>query len=160
MPELHTSFTVPLARPRVFAFFSRAENLGRITPPELDFAILSPLPIVMRVGALIDYRIRLFGVPMRWRTRIARWVTDEEFVDEQLAGPYRTWVHTHRFADAPDGGTLIEDHVRYELPLAPLGNLALPLIRLQLGRIFRYRERAVRTLLVGDTPATPTPTLV
>ncbi len=103
----------------------------------------------MAEGAIIDYAIHLWGFQMKWRTRIATWNPPDVFVDEQVRGPYRLWVHTHRFTDAPDGGTTIEDHVDYELPLAPLGDLAHPLVRRQLARIFSYRERRVRELLRG-----------
>jgi ligand-binding SRPBCC domain-containing protein len=155
--ETSTALSVPLER--AFAFFGSAENLQAITPPELRFRILTPLPIAMGPGTEIDYALRLWGVPLRWRTLISRWEPPVLFVDEQVRGPYRSWVHTHRFSEAGSGQTLIEDEVRYALPWQPAGRLAAPLVARQLARIFRYRQRRVWELLV-DAPrsrATPAP---
>jgi ligand-binding SRPBCC domain-containing protein len=141
---LRTVQVVPQPRHEVFEFFSLAENLERITPPELGFSIQTSLPIEMRVGALIDYRLKLHGLPLRWRTEITAWVPGVEFEDTQLRGPYTQWIHRHRFFDEPGGGTRIEDEVRYVLPFGPLGRLAHPIVRMQLRRIFAHRESAVR----------------
>lgn len=142
---LRAAVVVPRPRDEVFAFFAQAENLGTLTPPELGFRILTPLPVVMGAGALIDYTIRLWMVPMVWRTRITAWEPPLRFVDDQIRGPYRLWSHQHTFVEV-DGGTRIEDEVHYLLPFGILGRLVAPLIRLQLARIFRYREATVRSL--------------
>jgi ligand-binding SRPBCC domain-containing protein len=145
--QLHTTLELPLPIDEVFAFFAEAGNLERITPPELRFEILTPLPVEMRRGTLLEYRLRLFGLPFRWRTRIAAWDPPQGFIDVQLSGPYAVWEHTHVFA-ATGTGTLVDDHVRYRLPLSPPGDLAYPLVRRQLARIFSYRQDVVREALL------------
>jgi hypothetical protein len=137
----------------VFPFFADAANLEAITPPWLRFRIVTPGPIEMREGALIEYRLRLRGIPIRWRTRIDEWEPGVRFVDRQLSGPYALWHHTHEFApDGPDH-TLMRDVVRYALPLGPLGELAHRItVKRDLRRIFDYRAETVARAITG-TPA-------
>jgi ligand-binding SRPBCC domain-containing protein len=150
MHTLTTSMSLPLARDQVFAFFAEATNLERITPPELGFEIVTPQPIHLSEGTCIEYRLHLFGIPFTWQTEIQRWNPPEAFVDIQRRGPYKHWVHTHRFREE-QGTTIIEDEIQYALPYAPLGELVSPLVRLQLRRIFRYRQRAIRAYFFEGT---------
>jgi ligand-binding SRPBCC domain-containing protein len=130
-----------------FGFFSDALNLERITPPWLRFRVLEPDSIEMGPGALIEYRLRLHLVPIRWLTRIEVWEPGRRFVDRQLRGPYRIWEHTHEF-EPSGGGTLMRDTVHYELPLGPLGDLAhRAFVRRDLDRIFDFRRDAVAQAL-------------
>ena len=131
---------------RVFPFFAEPRNLERITPPLLGFAVTNQEPIEMRPGAIIQYRLKLHGLPVDWLTRIDEWEPGVHFVDQQLVGPYRLWHHTHTF-EARGDSTLMRDTVRYALPLWPLGELAMPLVRRDLKQIFDFRRDSVGALL-------------
>lgn len=134
---------IPRPLAEVFRFFADAANLERITPPELGFQILTPPPITMRAGAVIDYRLRLHGVPFRWRTVIEELVPGVRFVDTQARGPYKLWRHTHEFREE-NGVTVMRDRVEYELPFGPLGRVAHRLaVRAQLAGIFAHRHAFV-----------------
>jgi ligand-binding SRPBCC domain-containing protein len=138
---------LPGAPAEVFPFFADAGNLERITPPWLRFRIVTPQPIEMRPGALIDYRLRLRGVPIRWRTEITVWEPPDRFVDEQVRGPYRWWSHEHRFVEADDGGTLATDAVDYGLRGGALVNRLL--VQRELERIFAFRAATLARLFAG-----------
>ena len=132
-------------RPRgeVFPFFADAANLERITPEFLHFRVLTPLPIAMRPGAIIDYRLRLFGVAFNWRTVIESFEPEMRFVDVQARGPYRLWRHVHDFIEAP-GGTLVRDRIEYEVPLGLLGEVARrAFVDRTLARIFDDRRERI-----------------
>ncbi|QDU31279.1 Polyketide cyclase / dehydrase and lipid transport [Anatilimnocola aggregata] len=134
---------IPRSRDEVFAFFADAGNLQMITPPWLHFRILTQLPLEMRTGALIEYRLRLYGLPIWWRTRIEEYEPCERFVDRQLRGPYKRWHHTHEFSETP-AGTLMKDTVRYQLPFGPLGTLTHRLtVQRLLKRIFDFRYETI-----------------
>jgi ligand-binding SRPBCC domain-containing protein len=148
--SLHTELWLPLPREEAFAFFGDAHNLEAITPPILRFQVLTPKPIPMAEGTLIDYRLRLRGVPIRWRTLISAWEPPFRFVDEQLRGPYRLWRHEHTFHEV-DGGTQIVDHVDYDHAFG--GLVERWLVRPDLERIFSYREQRLRELLAGELAA-------
>ena len=146
MRRLEAREWIPLPLKEVHAFFSEAQNLEKITPPEVGFTILSPLPIVMRVGALIQYRVKLFGFPMRWSSEITEWNPPHDFTDEQVRGPYAVWSHTHSFREE-NGGTLLSDSVKYAVPFSWLPGVALVerfFVRPELRRIFEYRKVALR----------------
>ena len=131
----------------VFAFFAQAGNLQRITPPWLGFSLATPEPVEMKVGTLIEYRLHLRRIPLRWISRIELWEPGHAFVDVQVKGPYRLWHHRHEFQPA-GGGTLVSDHVTYSLPLGPLGGVAhSAFVERDLARIFAFRHQAVATLL-------------
>lgn len=144
-----------VARPRdeVFAFFSRPENLARITPADMGFALISD-DRVMRTGLRLVYRVRpLLSLPTTWVSRIAHYDPPHAFVDVQLRGPYRRWAHTHTFESASvDGvpGTRVIDEVLYEIPFGPVGDLVHRLVvRPRLAAIFAYRQHAIASLLPG-----------
>lgn len=146
---LTTELWLPRPISDVFHFFSDAGNLDRLTPPWLHFRILAPLPLVMNRGTLIDYTIRWRWVPLRlrWQSAITLWEPPHVFVDEQVRGPYRQWIHRHGFEER-DGGTLVRDRVDYAVP----GWLAEPLLhRVLIGpdldRIFSYRQQRLQELL-------------
>jgi ligand-binding SRPBCC domain-containing protein len=144
---------IPRPLREVFPFFSDAKNLEAITPPFLQFKILTPGPIPMQARTLIDYRIRLLGFPMFWRTKIETFEPPLRFSDTQVRGPYRLWHHTHEFVETPEG-ILMTDLVRYQMPFGPLGTLVHAVwTRRTLERIFDYRFQKVDELLGASKAA-------
>jgi ligand-binding SRPBCC domain-containing protein len=144
--RLERSQLIPRPRQEVFAFFSDAANLARITPSFVGFRILTPGPLVIRAGTVIDYQIRLYGFPIRWRTLIESFEPGVAFTDIQVRGPYRTWRHRHSFADAP-GGTRMDDTIDYELPLGPMGALVRRMfVARSLQRIFDFRAQCIAAI--------------
>lgn len=151
--EFHAELWLPRSREEVFAFFSDAHNLQAITPPWVKFEVLTPAPVAMRAGALIDYRIRIRGVPIRWRTEITEWQPPLRFVDVQLRGPYRLWHHTHTF-ESRDGGTLCVDDVRYR----PRGGWLMDrlFVRRDVRSIFAYRQLRLKERFALEGPEVQT----
>lgn len=140
--HLHSETVVPASLDDTFAFFANASNLERLTPPWLNFEIRTQAPLVMRAGAEIDYRIRLYGLPIPWRSRIDVWEPGHRFVDRQIIGPYLWWSHEHRFEVMP-GGVRVIDHVEY-VPRCRW--LSAPLVSRDLRRIFAYRRSTLQEI--------------
>lgn len=133
----------------VFAFFGEARNLERITPSWLRFEVLTPEPVQMAPGAVVDYRLTLHGISLGWTSQIEVWEPGHQFVDRAIRGPFGLWHHRHRFAASGDG-TIVSDEVHYAPPLGILGELAHPLfVERDLERIFDFRRQAVAELLVA-----------
>lgn len=147
--EFRDEVWLPRPLEEVFAFFSNAANLERITPPWLHFEIVTPQPIPMRKGARIRYRLRLRGIPFLWESEITCWQPPVEFVDEQRRGPYRLWYHRHRF-EAQDGGTLARDEVRYAVPGGWLVERLL--VRREVQEIFAFRKETLRRIFAVGPP--------
>lgn len=140
---LHTEVFLPRPRGEVFSFFSDVQNLEAITPSWVNFEVLTPKPVTIQSGALIDYRIRVHGFPLCWRTKITVWEPPHRFVDVQLNGPYKLWQHRHTFEER-DGGTLCIDDVRYCPPGGALMNWLF--VRRDVERIFHHRQQRMREI--------------
>ncbi len=147
---LETVTIIPKPINEVFDFFSKAENLNKLTPPELHFNILTPSPIVMKKGTLIDYRIKLHGIPFTWKTEIWEWLPPYRFADRQLKGPYVKWHHTHSFKELPNGFTEMTDKVEYLAPgwiLEPM--ITALFVKKKVEAIFTYREQQLMKIFKG-----------
>jgi ligand-binding SRPBCC domain-containing protein len=142
---------IPRSRSEAFAFFSDAFNLERITPPFLRFRIVTPAPIKMEAGAVIEYRLALFGAPIYWRTAIESWDPEESFVDSQIKGPYALWRHTHSFEEKGPRQTMMRDLVEYGIPYGALGRIAHALfVERWLKKIFDYRAAMITRLMEAE----------
>ena len=150
--EFQSELWLPLPPEKLFPFFADAGNLDALTPAWLHFRIVTPAPIAMRLGALIDYRLRVHGLPLRWRTRINVWQPPHRFVDEQICGPYPQWIHEHTF-EPRDGGTLARDHVRFSVLLDFL--VYRWFVRPDIERIFQFRSEMLLTRFAPSTLIQP-----
>ena len=147
--ELKRELWLPRPVAEIFPFFAEAANLEALTPPWLNFRILSPRPIPIRLGTLIDYRIVVHGIPFRWQSEITAWEPPHRFVDEQRRGPYRLWRHEHSFSER-DGGTSIGDTVHYAVLFDPIVNRWL--VRPDIDGIFDFRTKKMRELFGAAIP--------
>ena len=148
---LERTLTIPSSMDATYSFFENPRNLKEITPPWLSFQVVSASDDVMREGTRIRYVIRWLGLSMRWESRIAEYEKNENFADNMLRGPYKSWYHVHRFREVPDG-VVMTDRVEYEMPFGLLGRLAhWMVVRRQLNAIFDYREKRIREIFAGGT---------
>ena len=139
--EFQCELWLPLPPEELFPFFADAANLDTITPPWMHFHIVTPCPIEIGEGTLIDYKLRVRGLPLRWRSLIREWQPPHQFVDEQLRGPFRQWIHTHTF-EPRDGGTLVRDVVRYAVLFDFIAHPLL--VRRDMEKIFAFRQEALQ----------------
>ncbi|MDP9097455.1 MAG: SRPBCC family protein [Verrucomicrobiota bacterium] len=149
--SFRSELLLPRKREEVFRFFADAGNLETLTPPWLNFHVLTPSPIEMHAGTSIDYRLRVRGLPLKWRSEITAWEPPMRFVDEQRRGPYRKWIHEHRFDEIGDG-TLCTDLVRYSVVGGALVNRFL--VRRDIEKIFAFRTEQLRKLF-GEAVVEP-----
>jgi len=147
---LTRQLTLDLPIEKVFNFFADAGNLERITPPELNFHIVTAQPINIKKGTLIDYELRLRGFAVKWRTEISEWNPPYSFVDRALKSPYKQWIHRHTFTEMKKNKTLIEDEVKYRLPFEPFGDAARWFVRHELNYIFDFRQKKVLEILLNE----------
>ena len=145
--------TLPADRTAVFDFFSDAFRLEEITPPWLKFEVTTTAPIEITTGTLIDYRLKLRGLPIRWRTEITRWEPPQSFVDSQIRGPYRKWEHLHTFEEV-DNGTQVNDEVTYHVPGSRL--VSWLFVESQLKQIFEYRQKRMSEIFAGPQQSSAT----
>jgi ligand-binding SRPBCC domain-containing protein len=140
-------FDIDVAKPvaHVWHFFSAPANLARLTPPAMQLNMMNPVP-PLRAGAAIDYTVKVRGLLVKWKTLIADWDVERRFVDYQVRGPYALWRHCHEFESGLSGSTVVRDRVRYSLPWAPVGNVALPFVRRSLAEIWSYRQHKISEL--------------
>ncbi len=141
--SFRSELLLPQKRDEIFCFFADAGNLEVLTPPWLGFRVLTPQPITMQAGTLIDYKLRVHGLPLKWRSEITTWEPPAGFVDEQRRGPYRKWIHQHHFEER-DNGTLCQDFVRYSVFGGVLVNSLL--VRRDIEKIFAFRTAQLRKL--------------
>ncbi|HEY6153868.1 MAG TPA: SRPBCC family protein [Candidatus Udaeobacter sp.] len=141
--KFQSELWLPQSRDKVFTFFSDARNLDLITPSWLHFRTVTPGSGEMRPGMVMDHRLWVHGFPLRWRSKITAWDPPRRFIDEQVRGPYRLWIHEHRFEEQ-NGGTLVHDHVRYAVLFDFLIHRLF--IRPDIERIFAYREKKLRDI--------------
>ncbi len=153
---LNLELCLPLPRHELFPFFAEARNLETLTPPWLRFEVLTPAPIQMQAGVRIDYQLRLHGLPLRWQSEITAWDPPHRFVDEQRRGPYRRWIHEHRFEEHT-GGTRCVDHVRYAVFGG--GLIERLFICRDLERIFAFRQATLRKLF-SEKAVAPLPAMI
>src|SRR5215212_11392348 len=145
--EFKSDLWLPRPLEEIFAFFSDAANLNALTPPWLNFRMVTASPIEMSVGTLIDYRLRIRGIPVSWRTRITVWEPPVRFADEQLRGPYTFWRHEHEF-ESKDDGTLVRDRVSYAVPFDFIAHGLV--VKRDVQRVFTYRQEKLREIFIKD----------